>query len=91
MRSSVKRELGRGKLVIEYLKGRGLEIIVNSIEDSIDYYLLCGWRFVGRNENLDKRRLFKYTSFTKELLNDEDIETNRETARQNGYRMILEV
>ena len=45
----------------------------------------------ARNEKLDKKRLFKYTSFTKELLNDEDIETNRERARQNGYRMILEV
>ena len=95
VRSSEEREYGRGKLLIEYVKEIGVEIIVNSIEDSIGYYKKAGWRFVGKdvklNEKLDIKRLFKYTSFTKELLNDEDIETNRETARQNGYRMILEV
>ena len=92
MRSVERIEKGRGMLVIEYLKLiSGVLIIVNSIEDSIGYYKKAGWRFSLRNEELDIKRLFKYTSFTKELLNDEDIETNRETARQNGYRMILEV
>ena len=92
LRSSRLRVLGRGKLVIEYLKSlSGVEIIVNSIEDSIGYYNKGGWRFGRRCLDLKRTRLFKYTSFTKELLNDEDIETNRETARQNGYRMTLVV
>ena len=92
LRSVERIEKGRGMLVIEYLKLiSGVLIIVNSIEDSIGYYKKAGWRFSLRNKELDIKRLFKYTSFTKELLNDEDIETNRETARQNGYRMILEV
>ena len=92
LRSSKLYIQGKGKLVIDYLKLlKDIEIIVYSIEDSIGYYYKAGWRFGKRNVDLNLKRLFKYTSFVKELLNDEDIETNRETAVLNGYRMTLQL